>query len=447
MDYDLFIIGTGTAGTSAASICSKGGMKVAIADYRSLGGTCALRGCAPKKVLVGSATLYEHLRRMTRRGVFPEGPTLSWKGLMAFKRRFIDPFPAIRAEEYRRMGVDVCSGVVSFIDKNTARVGDRTFTSKKFLIASGSAPRALNIPGEEHMVTSEGFMDLDDLPGSIVFVGGGYISFEFAHLAALAGSKVTILHKGGRPLANFEKDLVSRLLKVTAKLGIDVVLNAEVTSIEKKGDSYVTVADARGIRSPYVSDCVVHGAGRVPEIDALDLGRAGVDHTQRGVRVNGFLQSVSNPDIYAAGDAVEGTYMLKPVSENEGFVAGRNILEGNVVKVDHDVVPSVLFTVPEIASVGRSESELKSGGEDYDVVENDMSDWFSTRYLGMDNAYSKVLKRKSDGRILGAHIMSPRAGEIINLFTLAIRCGMDSETLKTVPWAFPTNTSDMPRLV
>jgi len=447
MDYDLFVIGTGTAGTSAASICSTGGMSVAIADYRKFGGTCALRGCAPKKVLVGSSTLYYHLTKMANKGIFDPHTSLYWKQLMDFKRTFTEPFPTLRRKLYRKKGIDAYKGKVSFIDENTVTVGNKTITSEKFLIASGSMPRRLNIPGEDMMCSSEDFLELDTLPERIVFVGGGYISFEFAHLAALAGADVTILHRGPKPLSNFEESIVHHLLSISRDMGVKVLLNSSVVSIEKDGDTFLVNTDSKGTASVYRSDCVVHGAGRTPEIDELGLDGVGVKHSKNGVIVNRYMQSVSNPSFYAAGDVVEGTPMLKNVSEMEGIIAGKNILNGNRLEIDYTVIPSVLFTVPEIASVGRCECDLDGSGMDYDVIETDMSQWFSSRYLGSERAYAKVMVEKEGGKILGAHLINPRAGELINLFTLAIKCKINIDTLKTIPWAFPTNTSDISYII
>ena len=446
MDYDLVVIGTGTAGSSAASICSSGGLKVAIVDYRPFGGTCALRGCTPKKVLVGATSMVDHIKKMRERGVLASDVAFSWKELMRFKRSFTDPVPRNREQYYEDNGIDAYKGSARFVGDGKLDAGGKVLGSEKYLIASGSTPRRLGIKGEEYIITSEAFMELDELPSSIIFVGGGYISFEFAHVAALAGADVTILHRGPRPLSNFNLKITKRLLEVSERMGIKVVLDSTVMSVQSM-NGYIVNTKRKGKSGTYRAQCVVHGAGRAPNIDRLELDSIGVQHSQQGIRANAYMQSVSNPNVYVAGDVVEGTPPLKTVSEKEGMIAGSNILNGNNMKMDYSVVPSVLFTVPEIASVGITERDAANRGMEYEVVETDMSNWFSSSYIDMHDAYSKIIKDKASGIVLGAHLMCPRAGELANLFALAIKMKVPSEDLKFIPWAFPTNTSDIAYIV
>lgn len=447
MDYDLVIVGTGTAGTNAAFVCSSGGMRVAIADFRPYGGTCALRGCAPKKVLVGATSTLAHAKRMQGLGMFGPDLEFDWGSLIRFKRSFTDLIPEKRMHYYKRNGIDTYSGVATFRGPDSLYVGEEALSSRYFLVASGSVPRKLNIPGEGHLLTSEDFMELDKLPESIIFVGGGYISFEFSHVAASAGAEVKIIHKGPNPLPGFDGAVVKRLLDATKALGIEVILDSQVASIESN-EKGVMVKSTKNREFLYSeADCAVHGAGRVPELDALALDNANVDHSSKGVIVNSFLQSTSNPNVYAAGDVVQGRPMLKALAEHEGIIAGNNILHGNKLEMDYSVTPSVLFTMPEMASVGLTEGQAKAEGLDYVVKEMDMSSWFSSRHIGMGNAYSKVIKDKAHDHILGAHLICPRAGDLINVFALAIKAKMPARELKEIPWAFPTNTSDLAYMV
>jgi len=202
-EFDVVVIGTGVAGSSAVYKFAQAGLKVAIVDERPFGGTCALRGCDPKKILIGGAELVDWAKRMKEKGI--EGEIrINWKKLMTFKREWSEGFPERMERSLKKAGIETIHGRAHFIDKDKIEVDGEVISAHKFLVATGAKPRRLNIPGEEHVITSDEFLELDDLPDKIVFIGGGYISFEFAHLAARAGSEVTILHRSGRPLKNFE---------------------------------------------------------------------------------------------------------------------------------------------------------------------------------------------------------------------------------------------------
>jgi glutathione reductase (NADPH) len=219
--FDLVIIGTGVAASTAAWKCHSAGWRVAIIDSRPFGGTCALRGCDPKKVLVGAAEVIDWNRRMESKGIInPDKLKIYWPDLMHFKRSFTEPVPKKREEQFSKAGIIAFHGRARFIGQRTVIVDDtHRLNGHHILIAAGAHPTKLGIPGEDNIVKSDQFLELDELPSSIAFVGGGYISFEFAHIAAIAGSKVTILHRGTRPLNNFDPYLVDMLLQKTHELG------------------------------------------------------------------------------------------------------------------------------------------------------------------------------------------------------------------------------------
>jgi len=321
------------------------------------------------------------------------------------------------------------------------------------MIAAGAQPMKLNIPGEENIVKSDQFLELNELPSKIVFVGGGYISFEFAHVAARAGANVTILHQGARPLNNFDPYLVDMLVQRTSELGIEVHLQTKVEAIESSkannnhnGRFIVHSSDiANGKKYGIGADLVVHGAGRVPEIDDLDLVTAGVDReNEKGVRVNEYLQSVSNPAVYAAGDAAaSGGLPLTPVASYEGEIVANNLLEGNHVKPNYKGVPSVVFTIPPLASVGLQEEAARKQGLQFKTNKADTSSWYSSRRLGEKYSGYKVLIEEDTERILGAHILGQHAEEVINIFAVAIRLGIKAGDIKQTIFAYPTNSSDI----
>jgi len=446
--FDLVVIGTGAAGSAAAYKCRKAGWDVAIIDSRSYGGTCALRGCDPKKVLVGAAELIDWTRRMEGKGVSAKGSEIDWPSLMQFKKTFTEPVPENQERGYVKAGIAPFHGRTRFLDRTTLRVGDDTLTGRFVLIAAGAMPAVLGIPGEAYLTRSDQFLELEQLPKRILFVGGGYISFEFAHVAARAGAQVRILHRGTRPLEGFDADLVEQLVKATREIGVDVHLNTAVESVEKDGDHFVVNASSEQGKQAFAADLVVHGAGRVPEIDDLDLDKAGIAREKKGVSVNEFLQSVSNPAVYAAGDAAASSGLpLTPVASAEGHVVASNMLKGNHRKPNYSGVPTVVFTVPPLASVGLREDVAKEQGLKFMVKHEDTSDWYSSRRVNLKHSGFKVLVEEDSRRILGAHLLGEHAEEVIILFALAIRFGLKADDLKTMIYAYPTSASEVSYMV
>jgi len=446
--FDLIVIGTGAAGSTAAYKCREAGWEVAIIDSRPFGGTCALRGCDPKKVLVGAAELIDWTRRMEGKGFSAKGALVDWPSLMRFKKSFTDPVPQNREKGYAKAGIAAYHGRTSFLNQTTVKVSDDTLTGRFVLIAAGARPATLGIPGEEYLTTSDQFLELEQLPQRITFVGGGYISFEFAHIAARAGTQVMILHRGARPLEGFDPDLVGQLVEATRELGVDVRVNTAVEAVERDDGHFLVKTSAGESEQPFEADLVVHGAGRVPDIDDLDLEKAGVAREKKGVSVNEFLQSVSNSRVYAAGDAAASDGLpLTPVASMEGHVVASNMLKGNHRKPDYTGVPTVVFTVPPLASVGLQEDEARRRGLKFQVNHEETAHWYSSRRVGMKHSGFKVLVEEGSDRILGAHLLGPHAEEVVNLFALAIRSGLKADDLKMMIYAYPTSTSDVSYMV
>ncbi len=442
--FDVAVIGTGTAASTVATACRSAGWQVAVIDSRPFGGTCALRGCDPKKVLVGAAEIIEWTRRMQGKGIHAEQARIDWRELMRFKRSFTDPVPPSREQGFAKAGIAAFHGRARFVGPQAVRVGEEILTARYVLVATGACPATLHIPGENLMTTSDQFLELETLPHRIVFVGGGYISFEFAHVSARAGAEVTLLHRGSRPLAGFDPDLVEQLLKRTRELGIDVRLEARVEAVERAGNRLSVRASTQAGDQAFEADLVVHGAGRVPEIDDLDLDAAGVAWGERGVKVNEYLQSVSNPTVYAAGDAAaSGCLPLTPVAGYQGRVAAENILSGNRRKALCEAIPTVVYTVPPLASVGWQERAARDKGLRFRVHREDTSWWYSSRRVGETCSGSKVLIEEGSDRILGAHMLGPHADDLINLFTLAMRAGTKVADLREVIFGYPTHGSDV----
>lgn len=444
--FDLVVVGTGVA-SAVASRCREAGWTVAVADYRPFGGTCALRGCIPKKVLVSAAEAVHGARAMAGRGVRAPGAAIDWPELIAVKREVTDPTPARTEQTWRQAGVELFPGRARFVGPTTLEVGGDRLTGRHVLIATGAIPAPLPFPGREHVITSDQFMELETLPPRVVFVGGGYVSFEFAHVAAQAGAAVTILHRGPRPLEAFDPDVVDLLLRASREMGIRVELSSEVAAVERAGSALAVRATREGREQRVAADLVVHGAGRIPELDPLDLDAGGVQRSRRGVVVTEHLQSVSNPAVYAAGDAAASGPPLTPVASHHAEVVTANLLGGNRRTVSYDGLASAVFTIPPVASAGLTEAAARQQGLRFCTSWHDTSEWLSTRRLGESTSGGKVLIEEGSERILGAHLIGPRADEVINVFALAVRARLGASDLKQVLWAYPTVTSDLPFLL
>ena len=442
MDHDLVIIGTGTAAMVAAMRMRKAGWSVAVIDEKSFGGTCALRGCDPKKMLVAGAEVIDSCRRMSGNGV--EGEVrIDWPDLIRFKRTFTDPVPEKHEHRYYEKGIDTFHGAAQFTGSNTIMVEGTELTGRHILIASGAEPVRLGLRGEEHLIDNEGFLAMQNLPRRIVLVGGGYIAAEFSHIAARAGAEVTILQRGPRMLTHFEPELVGWLMDAFEAAGIEVRTSTTVIAIERDGESFTVRAKASGKEVAIAADIVVHAAGRAPALERLNLRAANIATEQGRVTLNEHLQSVSNPAVYAAGDAAQMGPPLTPVSSHDAKVVAANLLNGNRHKPDYRGVPSVAFTLPPIAAVGLGEQQAKGAGLRYRVKSERTSDWYTPRRVAEPVYGYKTLVEEDTGRILGAHLVGPHVDETINVFGLAIRHGLTTDDLKTTMFAYPTGASDI----
>jgi glutathione reductase (NADPH) len=329
-------------------------------------------------------------------------------------------------------------GTARFLSEQTMDVAGETVAADHIVLAAGAKPTPLGLAGEELLVTSEDFMELDSLGDRIVFVGGGYISFEFAHMAHAAGARVTIVHRGPTPLKGFDPDLTLMLVEGYRDRGIDVRLDWPVSGIERSGAGFAVIGADR-----IECDLVVHGAGRVPDLDGLDLDAGRVARERAGVSVDTHMRSVSNPRAYACGDAAAVGLPLTPVGVRQGSVVAANIRESGSATFDGAITPSAVFSDPPLARVGMTEQEAYDAQLDVDVRLTDTSAWESTRRVGLKHTGAKIVIDRSAGAILGAHLLGHGADEIVNVFALAMRSGVTAEALRASVWSYPTATSDI----
>jgi glutathione reductase (NADPH) len=416
---------------------------VAVIDHLPFGGTCMLRGCDPKKVLVGGAEAIDHARRMRGKGVAGGHPAIGWSELIKFKRSFTEPAPAIVEKSFAKNGIDAYHGRARFRGPRSVEVAGEALDGRFVLIAAGAVPIRLGMPGEEHIITSTEFLELDQLPDRIVLVGGGYIAAEFSHIAARAGAKVTVLQRADRMLPRFDPDLVGWLMEKFREIGVEVRLKTRVMAIEKDAGAFAVRAQSNGTDVVFTTDLVVHAAARVPELEPLDLATAGVETEKGRLKLNEFLQSVSNPAVYAAGDAASNGPPLTPVASHDGKVAAENMLHGNQQKPNYVGVPTVAFTIPPIAAVGLGEKQAREQGFKFRMQHQKASDWYTARRVAETVYGFKVLVEEETDRVLGAHLVGPHVDEVINVFALAIRQGLTAENLRSAIFGYPTGASDI----
>lgn len=447
-EFDVFVIGTGSAGKTVAKACIKAGKKVGIADHREFGGTCANRGCDPKKVLVGLSEIMDRTEKMKDKGI-TQMPEFSWHDIQNFKKKFVDAVPAATEKDFKSLGIEMYHQSPQFLDENTLTVEGKTIKAKKIVIATGQKPLELKIPGRDLALVSDDFLDLSELPESMIFIGAGYIGMELAHIAARLGVKVTILDLADRPLSNFNEKIVSPLTKISEDIGIDFVFNAAVSETEKLQKYYRVSYQKDGKKESVKAEMVFNTAGRVPSIDELNLEKGNVSFTNKGVTVNKFLQNPDNKNVYACGDVAASEGLpLTPLSNIEAKVVISHLLDKNIKEEAHyPAQPSVVFTTPQLASIGITAEEANSKNLDVVIKEEMNLNWFNAKRINERSYGFQTIVDKKSGKILGAHIIASEAAEMINLFAMAMQTQLTYKQVETLIFAYPTWGNDMKRMI
>ncbi|MCO8123199.1 NAD(P)/FAD-dependent oxidoreductase [Stieleria sp. TO1_6] len=443
--FDLIVIGTGPAASTVAKKCADDGKRVAIIESREFGGTCALRGCNPKKVYSNAGDLIDRVRGANGKLIESADAHLNWQALSDFKNQFTKSVPEIAEKSFKKRGIETFHGAGVFTGPNTVRVGEQELTGERIFIGVGARPRPLEIPGAENAILSDQFLELSEIPKQIVFIGGGYISMEFACVAARYGSNVTVLQRGDSVLKQFDRDLVAQLTEYSANHGLIIHTESDVKAIEMSDDlSMVVRYQTSGNPASLEARLVVHGAGRVPNLHGMNLEAGEVTYGKKGIEVDAFMRSVSNANVFAGGDcANSGKPALTPTANEEARIVVKNLFaEKPEHKPDYGIIPQVAFTVPVIASIGMSQVEAEQS-HDVDVRYKDTSSWNSVRKSGQRCAGYKVLIDKNTDQILGAHLLGPAAEETINLFALAMKHGLTATDMKSTLFAYPTFGADV----
>ena len=447
-DYDAVIIGSGTAGQTAAYALRAKGLNIAVVEKSDTpGGTCALAGCQAKKWFYEGTEVMAKSVHLSGKGVI-SAPQVEWSDFLKEKNKFTQTVPGNTIAGFEKKGIHVISGAAHFQDERTLSVDDRTISARYFVIASGSHPMPLPIEGIEHAITSDQFLELPSLPDRFVFIGGGFISFEFAHFVARLGDsparQTVILEAAPRPLGPFDSEMVDLLVAASEAEGIAVHTDIRITAIEREADG-LRVMTSSGER--FTADIVVNSAGRMAAINDLGLEQAGIEHSSRGIQVNACMQT-TQPHIYAIGDCA-ATIQLARVADSEAMVAVDAILEttGRSAprsEMDYSAVPSILFTYPQYGMVGSTEDALKNKAIPYTKSFGKELAWPTYRRIGMKHAAYKILVG-ANNEFLGAHILSDNAAGLINTIRLAMLNRIPAASLyhQSVVSPYPSRESDL----
>lgn len=419
--YDIVVIGSGTAGQTAAHELAIEGYRVALIEKSDRpGGVCALKGCQAKKWFYEVMETVARSQHLMNLGV-TSLPGIDWQQILTEKNRFTAKVPESTVKGLRGSGIDYIEGEARFIDEHCLKADEKKITFKYCVLATGAKPVALPIEGAEHIATSDDFLELAKLPPRLVFIGGGFVSFEFAHFAArLGGSpgKIHIVETNPRPLKPFDADMVEQLLAASRAEGIVIHTTTSTSAVYRKDSEYEVVFESGEKLS---ADLVVNGAGRRPDIDDLNLIAAGVETTKSGIIVD-YAMTTSQPHIFAIGDCA-ATLKLARVADHEAKIAVAAILAkengGSPPTQYYSAVPAVLFTYPQLGMVGKTEEQL---------VEEKIKYWksFDTelssptyRRLGLKYGAYKILVDEHD-QVLGAHFLSDNTTGMLNTFKQAI---------------------------
>jgi glutathione reductase (NADPH) len=346
-----------------------------------------------------------------------------------------------------RRNVEVIKGHGAFVGPDTIRVGDRTLHASHIVIAAGSKPRPLPIPGAEHMVTSDDMLSESRRPDSVIFIGGGVISLEFGYVYARAGSSVTILEALPQLLPAMETDAVAALQAESERIGLQIRTGVKIERIETTAGRFRVVFTHEGVEKAVEADWVVNGAGRIADVNALGLAAGQVDHDNGRIAIDSYLRSTSNSRVHICGDAVPTSPQLSPIATYEGELVGRNIVDGPEHSPDYASIATAVYTVPALAAVGLTETAAKTKGLSIETHVNDMRDWFSARTYAETVAWSKIIVDRGSDRILGAHFVGHAGHELVNIFGLAMKFGIRASELREHIYAYPTFASDIKHML
>jgi glutathione reductase (NADPH) len=435
-DFDLFVIGAGSGGVRAARFAAGFGAKVAVAESRYLGGTCVNVGCVPKKLLVYGAHYAEDIGQAQGYGWTIDGATFDWKTLIANKDREIQRLNGIYRSILVDSGVTLLQAHAQLVDAHTVEVEGKHYSAEHILIATGGWPHVPEIPGREHAITSNEAFYLDALPRRVLVVGGGYIAVEFASIFHGCGADTKLLYRGELFLRGFDGSLRDHLKDEMIKKGVDLQFNADIVHIDKLADGSLlaTLEDGRTLEA----DCIFYATGRRPMIDGLGLEAAGVALDARGFIAVDDEYCTSVPSILAIGDVI-GRVQLTPVALAEGMAVARRLFKPEQYrKVDYSTIPTAVFSLPNMATVGLTEEQAREQGYKVTLFESRFRPMKLTMTDSLERSLMKLVVDAHTDRVLGCHMAGPDAGEIMQGLAVALKAGATKQVFDETLGIHPT---------
>jgi glutathione reductase (NADPH) len=438
-DYDLLVIGAGSGGVRAARVAAGLGAKVAIAEKHRIGGTCVIRGCVPKKLLVYGAHFAEDLDDARRFGWQIEGASFDWPTLRDNVLAEVARISGLYRETLENHSVDIYEGHAAVTGPNSVRIDGRTFGAKFILIATGARPQLLQVPGIEHVITSNEAFHLERLPARILIAGGGYIANEFAGIFNELGSKVTLVNRSDQILRSYDAQIRDRLMQISMAKGIQFLFNVPLQRIERRADGVLDVhlGDTR-----VECEAMMCAVGRVPNTEQLGLDSAGVELDANGaVRVDDYSRSTC-PSIYAVGD-VTNRVQLTPVAIREGQAFAETVFGSKPTKIDYNCIPSAVFSHPPLAGVGLTEEQARSRLGQVRIHTSDFRPMKNVLANRNERSLYKLVVDATDDRIVGAHMIGPDAPEILQVLAVAVKARLKKSQLDEVVAIHPTMAEEL----
>ena len=434
-DYDLFVIGAGSGGVRAARMAAGHGASVAIVEDLYFGGTCVNVGCVPKKLYVYASQFSESFSGAAGFGWnVGSQPTFDWPTLVANKTKEISRLQSVYDNLLHNSGVHVVNGRGIIVDAHTVKVGDKTYSAERIIVATGGWPFVPDVAGKEHIITSNEIFNLPVLPEQMVIVGGGYIAVEFAGIMHGLGVDVTIFERGDKVLRGFDEDIRDFLVAEMIKKGIKFMPNTNVDRIEQVGTGF-TVHTTAG--ETVATDLVMYATGRAPNTKNLGLENLGVSLDEVGAIIVNDDYQTNVPSIYALGD-VTNRVNLTPVATAEGMFLVNKLYANKAGSVDYENIPTAVFSQPSIGTVGLTEAQARKKFSDIDVYKTDFKPMKNTLSGSTERTFMKMLIVRSTDKVVGMHMVGPDAGEIIQGFAVAIRAGATKAIFDSTIGIHPT---------
>jgi pyruvate/2-oxoglutarate dehydrogenase complex dihydrolipoamide dehydrogenase (E3) component len=439
--YDLFIVGGGSAGSSAAKIAARNDLRVGLAEGDKLGGTCLNYGCDPTKTLLRSARLLHDARRAQEFGVRIPQAESDWKGIQKRVRQVVDGMrggsPEDAVEKQRARGIDIYTDFAAFEEPDTLRVGETCVTAEKILLAVGHEPVVPPIPGlsEADYITNKEAVYLEELPKRLAVIGAGPVGVEFAQIFHRFGCEVVVLEAAPRILRRDDEELALLLHEMLEEEGIRIITGAAIANIDCQEHCQVIAYQEEGEEQRVETDLILAATGRRPALERLQLEQAGVEARADAIEVDEALRT-SVPHIWAVGDAT-GAYPFTHVASAQAQHAMKNILSGESQPFPADILPWATYTHPALSHVGKTEQELKDEGAEYEVLALDLADIPRNVIINEQKGKVKLLAAP-DGTLLGGHILGEEADEIIAPVVLAMKAGLKAQDLADAILPYPT---------